>query len=127
MLRPCLGVEGQRCPRLLERGRRCEPCRVMYERGRKAARPSWEVALYTSRPYRALRLEVLNEAGWRCHWCNAPADTVDHVRKVRERPDLGLSRDNLVAACRSCQEIRKRPDRYRQPTLDEQLARLARR
>jgi 5-methylcytosine-specific restriction endonuclease McrA len=50
-----------------------------------------------------------------CAWCGTPADrvklTADHILPVRARPDLALEPENVVAACRSCQERRKlRPD-----------------
>ena len=38
-------------------------------------------------------------------------EMLDHLRTVRDRPDLALSPSNVVAACRSCQNRRiRRPD-----------------
>lgn len=51
------------------------------------------------------RLAVLDRDGHRCHWCAAPANTVDHVTPLA----LGgprLDPRNLVAACLSCNSSR---------------------
>lgn len=46
-------------------------------------------------------MQVLMRDGWRCHWCGAPANTVDHLRSVAEH---GPSYDpsQLVASCQAC-------------------------
>ena len=108
MKRPCLtcGIPTTRtrCP---------EHTRAKY-RERQATRPLFEVQLYASADWRRLADAVV-EAADRCHWCGTSRLvvplTADHVLTVRNRPDLALEPGNVVAACRSCQNIRiRRPD-----------------
>lgn len=49
----------------------------------------------------ALRLRVLQRAGYRCHWCHGRATEADHVQAIAEG-GAGLDIRNLVASCRSC-------------------------
>ena len=51
--------------------------------------------------WRKVRLRILWRDQWTCHWCRAPANTVDHVVPLAEG---GARYDpaNLVAACRPC-------------------------
>jgi 5-methylcytosine-specific restriction endonuclease McrA len=55
-----------------------------------------------SRDYKAFRLKVLARDQWTCQYCQAPADTVDHVIPVSQAPDLVVSFDNALACCKSC-------------------------
>lgn len=62
---------------------------------------------YNSPAWDAMRKEVLHDQHHECQICKAkgkaePASTVHHVRPVRERPDLALTKDNLIAVCESC-------------------------
>lgn len=72
-------------------------------------------AFYVSGPWEHLRDDVLREQKGRCWDCErkrpalvTDANTVHHVKPVRERPDLALSRFDengnvqLVALCESC-------------------------
>jgi 5-methylcytosine-specific restriction endonuclease McrA len=50
--------------------------------------------------WRRLRLKILERDGYRCAYCGAWADTVDHiVPKNRGGTDV---ESNLVACCRKC-------------------------
>lgn len=42
----------------------------------------------------------------RCVECGAPAQAVDHVLPVRERPDLRLDPSNLQSLCRSHHQVK---------------------
>lgn len=55
-----------------------------------------------SRQWRALRKTILARDGHVCSYCGQDADTVDHVLPVKNHPDLAMSPDNLVSACRRC-------------------------
>jgi 5-methylcytosine-specific restriction endonuclease McrA len=55
-----------------------------------------------SRDYKAFRLKVLARDQWSCHYCQQPANTVDHIIPVSKAPDLVVSFDNAVACCQSC-------------------------
>jgi 5-methylcytosine-specific restriction endonuclease McrA len=55
-----------------------------------------------SRQWRALRKTILARDGYVCCYCGQDADTVDHVLPIKNHPDLAMSPDNLVSACRRC-------------------------
>lgn len=95
-------------------GARCAPCRKAKYRERERIRPPVTRRLYGSAAWHELARAVVAAAD-ACHWCHTSAAvaklTADHVVRVIDRPDLALEPDNVVAACRSCQERRKhRPD-----------------
>lgn len=78
---------------------------------RQRTRDPLPVAVYASAEWRRLAAAVVAEAT-RCAYCHRPRGEVvlsaDHVRSIRERPDLALEPSNVVPCCRSCQEYRKR-------------------
>lgn len=55
-----------------------------------------------SRAWRAMRKSVLARDGYVCQYCGQKADTVDHVLPVTKYPELAMSPDNCVSACRRC-------------------------
>lgn len=55
-----------------------------------------------SRAWRALRIKALNRDGHTCGYCGQAADTVDHIVPVASNPEMALSLDNLISACKSC-------------------------
>lgn len=62
---------------------------------------------YTSTPWERLRAEVLEEQHHECQICKergayTEADTVHHIRPVKQRPDLALTKGNLIAVCAGC-------------------------
>ena len=66
--------------------------------------------LYQSRAWQILRRLRLQIADYRCELCRAVTATeVDHVRPLRQRPDLGLTLSNTRAVCRDCHIARHRP------------------
>lgn len=97
--RPCLD-----CGQLSEgRQSRCERCRATKQQRRDVARGNSAARGY-GHAHRVRRDIVLARDRHICHWCHAPADTVDHVRpKVLGGTD---ELPNLVAACRSCNSAR---------------------
>ncbi len=102
------------CNRLIDRGSRCTACQRAKYRERNRTRPQFEVQLYGSAAWRRLADAVVADAE-ACHWCGTSRAisklTADHILPVRLHPDLGVEPENVVAACRSCQERRKRqPD-----------------
>ena len=98
---------------VLSPGTRCEPHRLAKQRDRRYSRPAAERDFYSSRSWRALRLETLEAAGYRCEartlpdgqFCGAPAATGGHVIPVRQRPDLGLEPANVFASCARHQNL----------------------
>jgi 5-methylcytosine-specific restriction endonuclease McrA len=90
---------------------RCRECQRADYRDREARRPAIQKATYASRAWQELARAVV-AAAVECTWCHTPASrtklTADHVVPVKDAPGLALEPGNVVAACRSCQEKRKR-------------------
>lgn len=59
-----------------------------------------------SRAWRELRKKVLARDGYVCTYCGQDADTVDHVHSIKHHPDLAMSMDNLVSACKRCNSMK---------------------
>ncbi|MEP0322884.1 HNH endonuclease [Bauldia litoralis] len=55
-----------------------------------------------TRRWKALRLEALRRDGFQCGECSAPANEVDHIRPVRDAPELAYDLENLQSLCGSC-------------------------
>ena len=62
----------------------------------------------SKRKYKAVRLQVLSRDNNTCFYCNAEADTVDHIVPVSKSQDNSeaYNPNNLVAACRRCNSSR---------------------
>ena len=62
----------------------------------------------SKRKYKAVRLQVLSRDNNTCFYCNAEADTVDHIVPVSKSQDNSeaYNPNNLVAACRRCNSAR---------------------
>ena len=71
-----------------------------------------EDKFYNSRPWRKLRLKALERDHNECQLCKKNpevnkivlANTVHHIKEVKDRPDLAMDLDNLVSLCRNCHE-----------------------
>jgi 5-methylcytosine-specific restriction endonuclease McrA len=115
IMRACLGTAGHRCRKLIPPSEtRCPSCQSAKYQQRAASRDPAAVNLYGSAAWRSLADRTVAEAE-ACHWCGTSAAiaklTADHILPVRRHPDLALEEENVVAACRGCQERRKRrPD-----------------
>lgn len=70
--RPCLGVNGRRCPNLTT-GSRCPACRAEFEAGRRSD-PNLTGRRGTSAEWRRARGLALHRAGHRCERCGRCAD-----------------------------------------------------
>ncbi len=56
-----------------------------------------------SRQWRGLRVEALRRDGWKCVTCGSRYRLeVDHIRPVRDRPDLAYDLANLQCPCGPC-------------------------
>ena len=55
-----------------------------------------------SRQWRALRKTILERDGYTCYYCGQAADTVDHIMPVSQHPDMAMSVENCVSACKTC-------------------------
>src|SRR5436190_12697628 len=111
MHRPCLE---RSCRAVAAPGEaRCTYHRLAHERQRRAMRDPHELRFYGSADWQRLRAEVLADAAYMCEaqtlsdgaFCNEPANTAGHIVPWRQRPDLGLERDNVRAECRRHQRL----------------------
>jgi 5-methylcytosine-specific restriction endonuclease McrA len=64
-------------------------------------------AFYSSRPWRALRYEILKKYGGRCQACGRAANDgavlcIDHIRSLRHNWELRLEPTNLQVLCSDC-------------------------
>lgn len=62
---------------------------------------------YVSKHWRKLRARVLKESKYECQMCKhrgkyARAIVVHHMEHVKDRPDLALTKSNLMSLCASC-------------------------
>lgn len=62
---------------------------------------------YNSAAWEHLRQEVLDEQHHECQICRekglySEAEAVHHIKPVRTRPDLALTKSNLLAVCNQC-------------------------
>ncbi len=67
----------------------------------------WAVALYRSRRWRKIRYEVIRKYGGRCMCCGRTPEhgvviNVDHIKPVRQYPDLAFDFSNLQVLCEDC-------------------------
>jgi 5-methylcytosine-specific restriction endonuclease McrA len=59
-----------------------------------------------SRAWRALRKTILARDQYTCAYCGQDADTVDHVISVKSNPEMAMSPENLVSACKRCNSMK---------------------
>ena len=57
--------------------------------------------VYNTARWKKLRVQVLKEEGYRCHWCGGKATQADHLLELDAGGDP-YERTNLVASCRPC-------------------------
>lgn len=79
---------------------------------------------YNSHAWRHLRAEVLHEQHYECQVCRrkgltTPADTVHHIKTVRQRPDLALTKSNCMAVCSACHWDIHHPNEHGRKEKDE--------
>ena len=74
----------------------------------KKKRPSAQKQGYDAE-WRRVRAQVLRDNPF-CQFCGAPAEQVDHIQRLSERPDLRLDPSNLRALCHSCHSKRTHRD-----------------
>ncbi len=60
---------------------------------------------YATAEYKRNRKIVLEASQWTCHYCNAPANTADHIIPVSKNGSNEVS--NLLPACVKCNSSRQ--------------------
>ena len=75
--------------------------------------------------WKALRMSILERDGFQCRKCGARGKLeVDHVKPVRDRPDLAYEPSNLQSLCPRC-HTRKTRVECGHPPEDPERARWA--
>jgi 5-methylcytosine-specific restriction endonuclease McrA len=80
---------------------------VMNDKIWKALNTGDYAYFYNSRTWRRKRKEILSRDNKECQRCKAEggfskATCVHHIQHLRDRPDLALIDNNLIALCDSC-------------------------
>jgi 5-methylcytosine-specific restriction endonuclease McrA len=79
-------------------------------------------AVIRSKRWKGLRLEALRRDGWACVQCGASGLLeVDHIKPVRDAPELSFDLGNLQALCRSCHTRKTRIECGHKPTSPDRL------
>lgn len=65
---------------------------------------------YTSWTWRKKRKQILSRDNHECQECKKKgkfnkADTVHHIKELKEHPELGLIDNNLISLCNVCHNI----------------------
>ena len=57
-----------------------------------------------SRKYKEVRLKALARDGYVCFYCGAENKdmTIDHIIPISKAPELAISLENMVTACKPC-------------------------
>ena len=74
--------------------------------------------IYNSKRWKTVRLQALIRDNFMCVICKAEnketvAKEVDHIKELKDRPDLAYDLDNLQSTCRSCHFKKTRAERYK--------------
>jgi len=75
-------------------------------------------AFYNSGSWQNIRAEILEEQRHECQMCKergmySEAVTVHHVEHVKKRPDLALTKSNLMSLCKECHnEVHPEKNKY---------------
>ena len=77
---------------------------------RKLEREGKIKVFYSSKRWRKVRAEVLKEQNNECQRCKSlgkysQAVTVHHVKHLKDRPELALTKSNLMSVCKECHNI----------------------
>ena len=71
---------------------------------------------YLSKEWRRIRLKALRRDNFECQECKrqggfSKANTVHHIKHLKDRPDLALDLDNLESLCGPCHN-KEHPERF---------------
>ena len=69
-----------------------------------------EDIFYNSRTWRNKRKQILDRDNNECQICKkegrvSKADTVHHIKELKDYPELGMTDENLISVCFSCHNI----------------------
>ena len=80
-------------------------------RGRKHDRAG--AAVYRSKRWKALRLEILRRDNWQCKVCGSNHDLeVDHIQSIEVAPEKAFESDNLQVLCKKHHSSKTRLEKF---------------
>ena len=76
----------------------------------QAIKSGREDIFYNSRTWRKKRKQILERDNRECQMCKkegkvSKADTVHHIKKLKDYPELGMTDENLISVCFNCHNI----------------------
>lgn len=90
------------CSRLTKRSSGyCDCCYAAWRRSYDESQ-SQAQTFYQSAEWKAVRARALQRDLHLCQICGDVGNTVDHIQKLKDRPDKKLAMDNLQTLCASC-------------------------
>ena len=73
-------------------------------------------AVIKTKRWKRLRVEILRRDDYQCRSCGARGRLeIDHIRPVRDAPELAYSPENLQALCVSCHSAKTRAEVFGKP------------
>lgn len=115
MMRPCLGLPGRRCGRLIKSGSRCLECQRALYRLRNAQRDPWARAFYHCAAWRRLADAVVAAAD-RCAWYGTPKGivqlTAGHIVGIAQDRSLAFEPSNVAAMATAPLAVVVEPDEF---------------
>lgn len=79
-------------------------------------------SFYNSQAWRLKREEIKKRDNYECQWCKAEGRVttkhhsvleVDHIKELKEYPELALENDNLRTLCNDCHNKRHKRMNYK--------------
>ena len=84
--------------------------------------PRHSLSVIRTRRWKGLRLLALRRDGWACVQCGSAGRLeVDHIRPVRDAPELSFDLGNLQCLCPSCHTRKTRVECGHKPTSPARL------
>ena len=82
----------------------------MQEHYLKAIKQGRSDIFYNSRTWRKQRLKILERDNYECQRCKkqgraSKAEVAHHIKELKDRPDLGMEKENLTSLCFDCHNI----------------------
>lgn len=95
----------------------------MEDRYLRAIEKGREDIFYNGRPWRNKRKQILERDNFECQRCKeqgrvSKADTVHHIKELKDNPELGMKDKNLISLCFRCHNIVHERFEGREPRVD---------
>lgn len=76
----------------------------------QAIKSGREDIFYNSRTWRRKREQIIERDNFECQMCKdkgkfKSADTVHHIKELKDYPELGMTDENLISLCFRCHNV----------------------